>query len=120
MLKINLGFFGEKVNTTNVGRWMSRAEYDAMIKTGKVQESHTNGTTYVAKPASADSLAKQSNPGSIYVEFEVPTYSLKATHEGWARIIGPNTIDARLMDKKGARAPTTMPNATNIKIIRAK
>jgi hypothetical protein len=111
---------GTGSNTTRVGRWMSQAEYDKMVNTGKVQESHTSNTTYVANPATPEAFGRQASPGSIYVEFDVPTSALKSTQEGWARIIGPNTIDARLLQKQGVQPPTAMPNATNIEIVTSK
>ncbi|MGM0715516.1 MAG: RHS repeat-associated core domain-containing protein, partial [Bacillota bacterium] len=106
------------VATTRVGRWMSREEYDTMVKTGKVPESYT-GTTYVANPADANAFGKQAKPGSIYVEFDVPTSSLKQTNEGWAKIVGPNSLEGRLAAKKGQQIPQ-MPSATNIRIVGEK
>lgn len=97
---------------------MSREEYDTMVKTGKVPESYT-GTTHVANPADANAFGKQAKPGSIYVEFDVPTSSLKQTNEGWAKIIGPNSLEGRLAAKKGQPIPQ-MPSATNIRIVGEK
>ncbi|WP_245609108.1 RHS repeat domain-containing protein [Vibrio rhizosphaerae] len=77
--------------TTTVGRWMSKAEHEAMLKSGKVQESYS-GTTHVANPAQAEAFLKQAAPGSRYVEFNVPSSSLKQTSEGWAKIAGPNSL----------------------------
>lgn len=100
------------ITTTRVGRWMSQVEYDAMKLSGKVQESYS-GTTHVANPADASAFIKQAKPGSLYIEFDIPSTSLKATNEGWSKIIGPNTLDARLATRKGLPVPQ-MPNATNI------
>jgi len=103
-----------KIPQTRVGRWMSQAEYDTMIKTGKVPESFT-GTTHVASPADINAFGKQAKPGSIYVEFDVPSSSLKATNQGWSKIVGPNSLEGRLAVKKGNPVPE-MPSATNIEI----
>ena len=108
----------ELIDTTRVGRWMSQAEYDKMIKTGVVQESYS-GTTHVANPASIEAFGKQAKPGQIYVEFDVPITSLKQTNEGWAKILGPNTLEGRLAAKKGNPIPE-MPTATNIEIVGRK
>ena len=116
-LKPNLQLFAEE-SMTRVGRWMSREEYDKMIKTGKVQESFS-GTTHVANPASIDAFFKQAKPGSIYVEFDVPTTSLSQTKDIWAKILGPNTPEARLRQRKGLDVPQ-MPFAKNIKIVGEK
>ena len=98
--------------TTRVGRWMSQVEYDAMKTSGKVQESFS-GTTHVANPADAAAFIRQAESGSLYVEFNVPTLSLKVTNEGWAKIIGSNSLEGRLAGRKGLPIPQ-MPNATNI------
>ncbi|MBT2293747.1 hypothetical protein J7E73_32570 [Paenibacillus albidus] len=97
---------------------MSKEEYDTMVKTGKVPESNT-GTTHVANPVNANAFGKQAKPGSIYVEYDVPTSSLKQTNDGWAKIVGPNSLEGRLAAKKGEPIPE-MPPATNIKIVGEK
>ena len=114
----NKGGSGARTETTRVGRWMSQAEYDKMVKTKVVQESYS-GTTHVANPASIDAFGKQAKPGQVYVEFDVPTTSLKQTNKGWAKILGSNTLEGRLAAKKGNPIPD-MPTATNIKIVGVK
>jgi hypothetical protein len=106
--------------TIRVGRWMSQAEYDAMVNTGKVQESSI-GTTYVASPNDINAFGKQARPRSIYVEFDIPENTIKITNKeyGWAKILGPNTIEGRLAVKNGYPA-FEMPNASNIKIVGRK
>lgn len=64
-----------------VGRWMSRNEYDKMVATGYVQEG-AGGVTYVARPANISAYSKQAKVGSLYVEFNVPSFSLRSTQEG--------------------------------------
>uniref|UniRef100_UPI002017D470 TreTu family toxin n=1 Tax=Chitinivorax sp. B TaxID=2502235 RepID=UPI002017D470 len=98
--------------TTRVGRWMSEAEHEAMKASGKVQES-LSGTTHVANPADASAFMSQAKPGSVYIEFNVPTSSLKATNEGWAKVIGPNSLEGRLAARKGLPIPQ-MPEVTDI------
>ncbi|NNB95306.1 hypothetical protein HJC10_13805 [Corallococcus exiguus] len=95
-----------------VSRWMSEVEYKAMQATGKVQESFT-GTTYVAYPASPEAYMSQAKPGSFYVEFDVPMSTIKSTQQGWAKIIGPNTLEGRLAALKDLPLPV-IPNAENI------
>jgi RHS repeat-associated protein len=98
--------------TTRVGRWMSQAEHDAMRTSGRVQESFT-GTTHVASPADAAAFINQAKPGSLYVEFNVPTSSLKATNQGWSKVIGPKSLEGRAAARKGQPIPQ-MPAATDI------
>ena len=101
-----------------VGRWMSPQEYDWMTATGFVQESHS-GTTHVAFPADQTAYQAQAAAGSIYAEFDVPRDSVKPTQKGWAKILGPNTLEARLAAAKGRRTPQ-MPTAENIQHIATK
>ena len=101
-----------KGETTTVGRWMSKSEHQKMLDSGKVIESRT-GTTHVANPADASAFIKQAKPGSRYVEFDVPASSLKQTNQGWAKVIGPNSLEGRQAAIKGLSVPQ-MPNATNI------
>jgi len=98
---------------STVGRWMSRAEYNKMVKSGAVQESFS-GTTHVALPASSTAF-KGAAKGSLYVEFKVPNSALKSTNEGWAKVIGPNSLEGRLAAKKGQPIPE-MPKAEDIVI----
>lgn len=89
-----------------------------MIKTGKVQESYS-GTTHVAHPHNPNSFGKQAKPGSVYAEFNVPLSTIKSTNEGWAKILGPNSLEGQLAAKKGLPI-LQMPSATNIRTIRMK
>jgi RHS repeat-associated protein len=100
------------MQTTRVGRWMSQAELDAMKASGRVQESYS-GTTHVATPANASAFINQAKPGSVYVEFNVPSSSLRATNEGWSKVIGPNSLEGRLAARKGLPLPQ-MPEATGL------
>jgi hypothetical protein len=108
------------IKTIRVGRWMSQKEYDVMCKTGLVQES-TTGTTYIAWPNEMKSFGNQAKPGTIYVEFNVPANSIKMTslENGWAKILGPNSLESRLAVKNGF-SPFEMPVATDIQIIGRK
>ncbi len=97
-----------------VGRWMSQGELQAMQKTGMVQES-MSGTTHVAFPNDINAF-KAANPGSVYVEFDVPGSSVKPTQPGWGKIVGSNSLEGRLAAKKGQPVPQ-MPAAQNIRPI---
>ncbi len=101
-----------------VGRWMSRQEYDLMVATGYVQES-TSGTTHVAFPADPGAFQSQAAVGSLYVEFDVPIGAIKLTQQGWAKILGPHTLEARLAATKGHPIPQ-VPPAKNILHIATK
>jgi len=95
-----------------VGRWMGRQEYDLMLNTGFVQES-SSGTTHVAFPADQIAYQAQAAPGSLYVEFDVPADSIKPTQQGWAKILGPNTLEGRQAIRSGQPVPK-MPPSLNI------
>ncbi len=106
--------------STRVGRWMSTNELKAMQNTKMVQESVT-GTTHVASPASANAFMHQAKPGSTYVEFTIPSSSLKITNpaEGWGKILGPSSMEGRLALRKGEPVPQ-MPRASCISPIMCK
>jgi hypothetical protein len=102
-----------------VGRWMSKTEYDAMVKTGMVQEG-AGGTTYVASPADPEAYRRQAAPGTGYVEFDVPEDSLYPAGEpGWAQIPGPNSMHARLAVRRKMAIPE-FPRASNIEWLMEK
>lgn len=104
-----------------VGRWMSEAEYEAMVATGKVQAGSGGTSTYVAYPADSDAYRREAAPGSLYVEFDVPESSLKpAGKPGWKQIPGPNhPIYGRLNKKKGL-PPPQMPKFKNLEVVDRK
>lgn len=108
----------EAVETSRVGRWMSQTEHDQMKASGMVQESFT-GTTHVAAPADPTSFINQAKAGQLYVEFDVPSASLKATGEGWSKIVGPNSLEGRLAALKGGPIPQ-MPRASGIEHMATK
>ena len=98
---------------------MSQAEHAEMVRTGHVVESHS-GVTHVASPANPEAYRKQARPGSVYVEFDVPAGSVTPTStNGWAKIPGPNSIEARLAKQRGQPVPQ-MPGAANIQQVEAK
>ncbi|HHU0699158.1 MULTISPECIES: TreTu family toxin [Bacteria] len=48
------------------------------------------------------------------VEFEVPERSLIKTNEGWAKIVGPDSLEGRLAKRKGP--VLEMPIVKNIEV----
>ena len=102
---------GEKL--VRVGRWMSQNEYDEMARTGMVQESPTGGKDVVFPP-DPESF-KAADPGSLYVEFDVPESSLKNKSQRQKQIPGTMGFHARLAASKGLPV-AQMPKASNIKI----
>ena len=106
----------ESSRMVRVGRWMSRAEYDKMISSGKVQMSSEN-MTHVANPADINAFVRQAPKSSIYVEFDVPKHTVaKGGSEVWGIIHGPGSVRDRLNARKGLPRITEMPNASNITI----
>ncbi len=100
-------------DTTRVGRWMSPEEYEKMMASGKVQMSDGN-MTHVANPADINAF-KASKPGTIYVEFDVPSSSLKPGGTNvWSTIPGPGSRYDKLY------GIPEMPDAINIKIVGRK
>ena len=102
--------------TTRVGRWMSQDEYDKMVETGRVQESGGH-ITHVTNPANPNSY-QAAHPGSLYVEFDVPSNTLlQGGNEDWNIINGPGSLGDKLAQSKGSPPITKMPNANNITIM---
>lgn len=97
---------------------MSLDEYIAMLISGMVQESFS-GTTHVVLPPEAMSFLRQAKPGSVYIEFDVPSACLKQTSHGWAKIIGPHSIEGRLAARKGGAVPQ-MPAALHCAHVASK
>lgn len=91
---------------------MSRAEYEAMISTGRVQQGG-GGKTDVCRPADPAAYQRQARPGSIYVEFEVADERLiQGGREDWASIPGPGSFHAKLRGNF-----EDMPEAENVRVV---
>jgi hypothetical protein len=102
-------------NTTTVGRWMSPDEHQAMIDTGKVQAGSGGASTYVASPAEPGAYFRQAEAGSRYVQFDVPTASLKPAGEpGWAQIPGPKHPIYGPLNARRGLPPPEMPSFENL------
>jgi hypothetical protein len=114
-IEITNGLVQGEEETTQVGRWMSEAEYNKMVETGKVQMSPNGNTAYVANPANINAFSSQAKPGSLYVEFEVEASRVvQAGKEGWGQIPGPGSLYDRLNIMKGLPPIVDMPDALNI------
>lgn len=109
---------GTTIRLITVGRWMSAVEYAAMLNSGMVQESYS-GTTHVLLPADLYSFARQARTGDVYVEFDVPEDSLRVTGSGWAKIIGPQSLEGRVAARNGRPLPK-MPRAVNLRHLASK
>ncbi len=98
--------------TVRIGRWMSKKEYEAMKKTGKVQDG-AGDSTY-GSTSGPESFGSQAKPGSVYVEYDVPSASvLQGSKPDWVLTVGPNANSmqrAQLLNQGGQFSPS----ATNI------
>jgi hypothetical protein len=94
-----------------VGRWMSKAEYATMLKTGRMVEGG-GGLTFVSKGGStAFSAAAE---GSVYIEFQVASRSLlQGGRSNWFKAIGPGASESMkaALQKQGGQL---LPNVKNI------
>ncbi len=106
---------GERILT--VGRCMSSVEHE-LILSGRVIESVT-GTTHVAFPANPLTFIKQAEVGSRFVIFGVSSSSLRMTGESWAKVIGPNSLEGRLLQMNG-KPLLGMPTASDVTWIATK
>jgi hypothetical protein len=72
-----------------IGRWMTKAVYEAMKKTGRVQNG-AGDATYGAT-SGPGSFGKQAAPGSVYVEYDVLAKNvIPGSKPDWVMTIGPN------------------------------
>ena len=104
--------------TVRVGRWMSSEEHGAMVSTGRVQAPRNgSGATHVTVPADASSFTPPPESPD-FVTFDVPSSQLRIhdVGNGWGRVFGPGSLEARAAAAKGQPVPKSMPAATNIKL----
>jgi RHS repeat-associated protein len=103
--------------TVRVGRWMSQEEADAMAVSGTVQAPLSGaGATHVTVPPNPTAFTPQPSSGSVFIEFDVPSSQLRVNDpgQGWGRVFGPNSLEARYAASKGLPIPIQMPPATRI------
>jgi hypothetical protein len=98
-----------------VGRWMSIEEHDAMVLSGRVQESHS-GQTNVLRPADRKGW-HSAKTATIYVEFDIDESRLElGGKKGWAIVAGPNSVFGRLAARRGTPI-IGMPDVRNLEIV---
>lgn len=81
---------------------MSRAEYDAMVATGRVQPT-TDGREmkHVTAPRDPNSF-RAADPGSVFAGFDVDDAQVvTGGRAGWYIVYGPNCIHGRKALHKG-------------------
>lgn len=104
-------------DTTTVGRWMSQDEFEAMQSSQTVQAPLNGaGATHVTVPPNPAAFTPQPSSGSVFVQFDVPSSQLNLSDpsQGWGRVFGPGSLEARYATWKGLPVPTQMPPAFNI------
>ncbi len=106
--------------TTRVGRWMSQAEYSKMVNSGEVQVGTGGLKTDVLNPANPAGYAKQAPPGSVYVEFDVPSNALvPGGNTGWNQIpTGSTAVGKNAIKNGGVVSPGV--SASNISKVGSK
>jgi RHS repeat-associated protein len=100
-----------------VGRWMSQIEYEAMKRTGQLQEG-AGGMTSMAT-SGPTSYVRQSAPGSVYVEFSVARNSvIQGGQADWLTGVSANA--SRSMQAViGKQGGELSPAVSNISFIQA-
>jgi RHS repeat-associated protein len=99
------------VQMTKVGRWMTKAEYEIMKKSGQMIEG-AGGQTFVSTGGS--SSFKAASKGSVYVEFEVAANSLlQGGKQGWYKALGP-TAGKAMQSKLAKQGGQILPSVQNI------
>ena len=95
---------------------MSAAEAAAMNETGVVQAPLNGaGATHVTVPPNPSAFDPPRGSTQFF-EFDVANAQLRIhdAAQGWGRIFGPESFEARFMVSKGLTPPTAMPRASNI------
>ena len=118
VVRSNILAMQSKMGTIRVGRWMSKAEYQNMLATKRVQEGG-GGLTFSSTDGPG-SFMKQAPKGSVYVEYDVPADSLlPGGKAGWVKNIGPNAPKSQILmlNKKGGEM---LPKVSNIELVMEK
>jgi hypothetical protein len=95
---------------------MSKAEFDAMVESGKVQiPDGPPGVTHVTVPPNADAFVPPPS-STVFAEFDVPADQLRVHDrgQGWGRVFGPDSLEAKRATARGEPPPSGAPAATNI------
>ncbi|WP_434800619.1 TreTu family toxin [Candidatus Ornithobacterium hominis] len=108
---------GENIITTikrsRVGSWMSKAEYQKMVKTSQLQK-RSGGITHILLEGKEH---YRDIAGKMYVEFDIPknTTITRGSGKGWGIFYEKGSPRWKLYNKKGL--DVSQPKVSNIKII---
>ncbi len=99
---------------------MSRAEYDAMIATGRVQPAlDGRDMKHVTAPPDRSSF-RAADVGSVFVEFDMDdAQMLPGGKQGWYIVYGPNSVHGRSAMLKG-KTVMPLPAVQNVIITEIK
>jgi len=108
------------LSVLRVGRWMDRAEYDAMVAAGRVQPNlDGREMKHVTAPPDPDGF-RAAEPGSIFVEFDVDDAQMTSgRRQGWYILYGPNSLHGRNALRNG-RPVAELPTVQNVMITETK
>ncbi len=103
-----------------VGRWMSRAEYDAMAMADRMQPTlDGREMKHVTAPPDRSSF-RAAEAGSVFVEFDtVDAQMATGGKQGWYIVYGPNSFHGRNATRNG-RAVAALPDVKNVIIMETK
>ena len=107
-------------DNVTVGRWMNEGEYNKMVATKEIQPSPNNPQVkHVAYPSDPNAFGRQAPNGSLYVEFDIPSGSVKSAGSGWGRIPGLGSPESRLSQSRG-NGVINYPKVSNIRKVGSK
>ena len=107
-------------DNVTVGRWMNEGEYNKMVATKEIQPSPNNPQVkHVAYPSDPNAFGRQAPNGCLYVEFDIPSGSVKSAGSGWGRIPGPGSPESRLSQSRG-NGVINYPKVSNIRKVGSK
>jgi hypothetical protein len=102
-----------------VGSWMSRTEYDAMLKAMKTQPR--NGNMHHVLLKGREGFRKQAKPGWVYVEYDIPadTFIGVGGEDGWGILFSEESVMGKLYIKNG-KTNVRLPEVKNIILLEEK
>ena len=89
---------------------MNEGEYNKMVATKEIQPSPNNPQV---------KHGRQAPNGSLYVEFDIPSGSVKSAGSGCGRIPGPGSPESRLSQSRG-NGVINYPKVSNIRKVGSK
>ncbi len=103
-----------------VGRWMSRAEYDAMVQAGRLLPTlRGEDMKHVTLPPSSQEF-RSAPKGRVFAEFDIiDAYTSPGGKAGWLIVYGANSFLGQIA-LRGGLPHVELPRVLNVVITKTK